>query len=174
MRWNTTTRFPVEVQFEDIDGGGVVHHPNYLKYLERARCHAMREIGVPFEACLKNGIAFVIAEFNAKYLAPLQLGAKVVVETRLVAVRKSSLKVYQKIVVSPGASESDASHTAFLKPDKETFFIAQLRLVTVDLKTGKPVSLPDDLRVAGGIPSADSSVHQPSWSDVRLTSFSEA
>jgi acyl-CoA thioester hydrolase len=174
MRWNTTTRFPFEVQFEDIDGGGVVHHPNYLKYLERARCHAMREIGVPFEGCLKNGIAFVVAEFHAKYLAPLQFGAKAAVETRLVAVRKSSLKVYQKIVTEPGPSERVQSQTDFLKPDKETFFFAQLRLVTVDLKTGKPVSLPDDLRRAGGIPASDLLLNQPVWSDVRLSPFSES
>lgn len=173
MRWNTTTRYPIEVQFEDIDGGGVVHHPNYLKYLERARCQAMREIGVPFEACLRHDLAFVVAELNAKYLAPLQLGAKVVVETRLVAVRKSSLKVYQKIVAQERSSEPEPSSTSFLKSDKQTYFMAQLRLVTVDLKSGKPVGLPGELRAAGGMPASELVTQESLWSDVRLSSFSE-
>ncbi|MEY2987497.1 MAG: tol-pal system-associated acyl-CoA thioesterase, partial [Pseudomonadota bacterium] len=70
MHWNQTSRCDVDVQFEDIDAGGVVHHPNYLKYLERARCQAMREIGVPFENCLAQGVAFVVAEVHSKYTRP--------------------------------------------------------------------------------------------------------
>ena len=173
MRWNTTSRFPVEVQFEDIDGGGVVHHPNYLKYLERARCQAMREIGVPFGECLREGIAFVVAEVHAKYLQPLQLSAACVVETRLIAARKSSLKVLQKIV-SPEKSCDDARTASdFLKADKQTYFIAQLRLVAVDLKSGKAISLPENLRMAGGLPEVDVLARDQTLSDVRLSPFSE-
>jgi len=173
MRWNKTTRFPIEVQFEDIDGGGVVHHPNYLKYLERARCQAMREIGVPFEDCLRRGIAFVVAEVHSKYLLPLQLGAQVMVETRLVAARKSSLKVFQKIVSTTRPVDPTLTQSDFLKADKQTYFIAQLRLVAVDLKTGKAIGVPDDLRVAGDVPATDVLAHELAWSDVRLLPFTE-
>jgi acyl-CoA thioester hydrolase len=174
MRWKTTTRYPLEIQFEDIDGGGVVHHPNYLKYLERARCQALRDLGVPFEACLKDGIAFVIAEFHAKYLSPLILGSKIIVETRLVAVRKSSLKVLQKIVSDQRPHEqSETSDAEFVRPDKQTYFVAQLRLVTVDLKTGRPMQLPENVRLAGGVPPVDELHLEPVWTDVRLSPFAE-
>jgi YbgC/YbaW family acyl-CoA thioester hydrolase len=173
MRWNSTVRFPVEVQFEDIDGGGVVHHPNYLKYLERARCQAMREIGVPFGECLQEGIAFVVAEIHAKYLQPLSLAAECVVETRLVAARKSSLKILQKIVSPERPAEMSGSESDFLKTDKKTYFIAQLRLVAVDLKSGKAISLPEKLRLAGGLPQIEVLAKDPVLSDVRLAPFSE-
>lgn len=173
MRWNATTRFPIEVQFEDIDGGGVVHHPNYLKYLERARCQAMREIGVPFEQCLIDGIAFVVAECHGKYMAPLKFGDKVIVETQLVAVRKSSLKVYQKIVQIGAESEPIVEPSGFLKANRKTYFLAQLRLVTVDLKTGQPVTLPESMRRAGQLPTQDDLNLRPEWMDVRLQPFSD-
>jgi YbgC/YbaW family acyl-CoA thioester hydrolase len=171
MRWNSTTCFPVDVQFEDIDGGGVVHHPNYLKYLERARCQAMREIGVPFESCLKDGVAFVVAELNAKYLKPIHFGQRVFVLTRLVALRKSSLKVFQKIVETPPPENLQSDLKSFFSSERENFFMAQLRLVAVDLQTGRPVSVPESLRLAGGCPSPEELMVSSDSSEVRLTAF---
>lgn len=173
MRWKTTTQYPLEVQFEDIDAGGVVHHPNYLKYLERARCQSMREIGIPLEACLNDGIAFAVAEFQGKYCAPLRLGSKVVVKTRLVAVRKSSLKVLQKIVSADESETPENTIHEFLSPQKSTFFVAQLRLVAIDLKTTKPISIPENIRSAGGIPKLTELTQDETGMDVRLTAFVE-
>jgi len=173
MRWNSTSCLPIDVQFEDIDGGGVVHHPNYLKYLERGRCQAMREIGVPFEGCLKDGVAFVVAELNSKYLRPLQLGQRVFVLTRLVAMRKSSFKVHQKIVIQPPSDAERSSGEGFLNGNSGTSFMAQIRLVAVDLKNAKPILVPESLRLAGGCPSHDELACMPAWTDVRLTPFNQ-
>ncbi len=173
MRWNSTSCLPIDVQFEDIDGGGVVHHPNYLKYLERGRCQAMREIGVPFEECLKDGVAFVVAELNSKYLRPLQFGQRVFVLTRLVAMRKSSLKVYQKIVTQLPTDKDLAAEVGFLNGAVGTSFLAQIRLVAVDLKNAKPIFVPESLRLAGGCPSHDELASMPAWTDVRLTPFNQ-
>jgi YbgC/YbaW family acyl-CoA thioester hydrolase len=173
MRWNYTSQFAVEVQFEDIDGGGVVHHPNYLKYLERARCQAMREIGVPFEQCLKDGVAFVVAELNSKYLRPLQFGQRVFVLTRLVALRKSSLKVFQKIISEPPTKELLDGHQDFFSTAGRACFFAQLRLVAVNLNDARPINLPDNLRSAAGCPAADLLAEQTQLTDVRLLPFSQ-
>jgi YbgC/YbaW family acyl-CoA thioester hydrolase len=173
MRWNFTSQFVVDVQFEDIDGGGVVHHPNYLRYLERARCQAMREIGVPFEQCLKDGVAFVVAELNSKYLRPLQFGQRVFVLTRLVALRKSSLKVFQKIVVEPPSQELLAADLDFFSNSGRPCFFAQLRLVAVNLQDARPINLPEHLRNAAGCPSAEALTLRPELSDVRLLPFTQ-
>jgi len=171
MRWNFTSQFAVDVQFEDIDGGGVVHHPNYLRYLERARCQAMREIGVPFEQCLKDGVAFVVAELNSKYLRPLVFGQRVFVLTRLVALRKSSLKVFQKIVVEPPAQDNLTVEQDFFTTAGRACFFAQLRLVAVDLRDARPINLPEPLRAASGCPSAEILAQRPEFTDMRLLPF---
>ncbi len=41
--------FSLIVEFEDVDAHGVVHHPNYLKYLEKARSYGIRKCGYSLE-----------------------------------------------------------------------------------------------------------------------------
>ena len=36
-----TYHFPVQIYYEDTDFSGVVYHPNFLKYFERAREHVI-------------------------------------------------------------------------------------------------------------------------------------
>lgn len=57
MQMDSSSVYPFKVQFEDIDGGGVVHHPTYLKFLERARCDALANIGLPFSTTVAQLIA---------------------------------------------------------------------------------------------------------------------
>lgn len=171
MQWNQTSRCDVDVHFEDIDAGGVVHHPNYLKYLERARCQAMREIGVPFESCLAQGLAFVVAEVHSKYTRPLRFGQRVSVLTQVAAFRTSSLKIYQKIVALPEDGSELSPHRCardFFAGHEENYFLAQLRLVAVSLSTGKPTPIPENIRMAGGFPSEVDLKENRQWTDVRL------
>ena len=39
--------YAVRVYYEDTDAGGVVYHANYLRFAERARTEALRDLGVP-------------------------------------------------------------------------------------------------------------------------------
>src|ERR1700727_2729460 len=40
-------RYAIRVYYEDTDAGGVVYHANYLRYAERARTEALRDLGIP-------------------------------------------------------------------------------------------------------------------------------
>ncbi|QYK00458.1 thioesterase family protein [Shewanella psychrotolerans] len=39
--FSSTFHFPVQIYYEDTDFSGVVYHPNFLKYFERAREHVI-------------------------------------------------------------------------------------------------------------------------------------
>ncbi len=39
--------YAVRVYYEDTDAGGIVYHATYLRYAERARTEALRDLGVP-------------------------------------------------------------------------------------------------------------------------------
>jgi len=39
--WSETAHFAVQIYYEDTDFSGVVYHPNFLKYFERAREHVI-------------------------------------------------------------------------------------------------------------------------------------
>lgn len=41
MQESQVFHFPVQIYYEDTDHSGVVYHPNFLKYFERAREHVI-------------------------------------------------------------------------------------------------------------------------------------
>ncbi|MFO6422180.1 acyl-CoA thioesterase [Motilimonas sp. KMU-193] len=55
--------YPVQIYYEDTDFSGVVYHPNFLKYFERAREHV---IGAQMLAQLwqQQGIGFAVYKTN--------------------------------------------------------------------------------------------------------------
>lgn len=57
--YSPTFHFPVQIYYEDTDFSGVVYHPNFLKYFERAREHV---IGADTLASLwdQQGLGFAV------------------------------------------------------------------------------------------------------------------
>jgi acyl-CoA thioester hydrolase len=142
--------YPLTVQFEELDAGGIVHHPNYLRYCERARCDAMEARGYSFRSCMEDGATFVVAEALVRYLRPATLGDRLYVVSMNAGFRKSSLKVHQALVKTPppvGALFTPGD--VFRLPD--ALFHAQLRLVHVDVKTGRPLAMSDTVLSTFGL-----------------------
>lgn len=107
MRWDTTYDYPLVVQFEDVDYQRVVHHPNYLKYFERARVAAMEQEGTSFLQLLSEGSGLVVADVRLAYRQPMVFGRSYVVQSRLAAVSSASFRVRQ--IVHEGRAEDCAS-----------------------------------------------------------------
>lgn len=76
-----TYQLPVKVYYEDTDMGGVVYYANYLKFIERARSEIVEELGVDQLEMKANGLVFVVTRVVADYLAPAQMGDKLIVQT---------------------------------------------------------------------------------------------
>lgn len=59
MNYSSTFHFPVQIYYEDTDFSGVVYHPNFLKYFERAREHV---IGAEILSALwqEDGLGFAV------------------------------------------------------------------------------------------------------------------
>lgn len=149
--------YPLTVQFEELDAGGIVHHPNYLRYCERARCDAMEARGYSFRACIEDGTSFVVAEALVRYLKPAVLGDRLFVVSLNAAFRKSSLKVHQALVKTPPPAGVVLSPgDLFRLPD--ALFHAQLRLVHVDVKSNRPLPMSDTVLSTFGLRQA---VHEP-------------
>lgn len=144
MRFDKTTVYPLNVEFEDIDFGGVVHHPKYFCFLERARTAAMKESGYGFQQSMKDGNVFVVAESLVKYMKPAFYEQNLYVLSRIVAARKSSLKVIQSIISEiPDEAMLQKIGDAFFELPG-TIFTAQIRLVCVG-KDLKPKPIPKNI-----------------------------
>lgn len=72
--------FPVQIYYEDTDFSGVVYHPNYLKYFERAREHV---IGADLLARLwsEEGLGFAVYKANMGCYDGIEFGEIVDIKT---------------------------------------------------------------------------------------------
>jgi len=81
----------IRIYYEDTDCGGVVYYANYLKYVERARTEFLEARGVSLRKLMDEGILFVVAEADLKYLSPGRYGDVLLIETTVGRVGPASI-----------------------------------------------------------------------------------
>ncbi len=122
--------WPVRVYFQDTDAGGVVYHSNYVNFMERARTEWLRTFGYSNAGMMQElGVVFVVRSMKLDYLKPAILDDLLSVTAQVTAIGRSSITVVQTVLRG------------------ETLLTeAEVYLVCVDVKTFKPVRVPDVLR----------------------------
>jgi len=124
----TTHKISFRVYYEDTDVGGIVYHPNYLKFAERARTEWLRELGFEQSHLMeKEGIAFIVSQLTIIFHAPAKLDDLLTIETSCKDVRKVALTMEQKI-----------------KCDHKLLATLSVTIVCINEK-GKPAPLPVSL-----------------------------
>lgn len=119
-------RYPIRVYYEDTDAGGVVYYANYLRFAERARTEALRDLGTPHaQLQAEHGLIFMVRRVNLDYQAPARLDESLMVETSLVESRGASVELLQRVM--RGA-------TALVE--------IRVTLACVQAATGKPSRIP--------------------------------
>ena len=66
----TTHEISFRVRYQETDGQGVVHHANYLTWLELGRVELLRAAGHSYRELEEHGIFLVVAEANIRYYLP--------------------------------------------------------------------------------------------------------
>lgn len=90
--------FPIRVYWEDTDGSGIVYHPRYLHFAERARTEVLRCLDVHQQDLLEQtGISFVLRRLTADYRAPARLDDLLEVRTRATKLSAVTLEMEQAI-----------------------------------------------------------------------------
>ena len=56
-----------KINYYETDMMGVVHHSNYIRYMEEARCAWIDSIGLPMREIEKRGYTIPVLEVNCKY-----------------------------------------------------------------------------------------------------------
>ena len=122
-------RMPIRVYYEDTDAGGIVYHANYLKFMERARCEWLQELGFDIaELQHASNTLFVVKEANLNYNAPARLFDQLQVQTEVVSVGKVKLQLAQNV----------------LNKD-ELLCQGLIKLAALDARTFKMAAMPQDL-----------------------------
>lgn len=59
--------FERKINYYETDRMGIVHHSNYIRYLEEARCFLLDELGMPFSLLEDNGITIPVLKVECDY-----------------------------------------------------------------------------------------------------------
>ena len=59
--------FERKINYYETDGMGIVHHSNYIRYLEEARCYWLEQYDMPYSAFEKQGINIPVLAVNCEY-----------------------------------------------------------------------------------------------------------
>ena len=125
-------RHTLRVYYEDTDAGGVVYHASYLRYAERARTEALRDLGIPHAALIAQyGLMFVVRRIKVDYLRPARLDESLTVVTEPLQVGGASLVLRQEVQGSAG-----------------TCAVLEVQLACVPPSGDKPARLPPPWKVA--------------------------
>jgi len=91
-------RYTVRVYFEDTDAGGIVYHATYLRFAERARTEALRDLGIPHAELLHFfKLMFVVRSAEVDYLRPARVDDSLVVETEVLEAGGASAALRQTV-----------------------------------------------------------------------------
>lgn len=77
------TPYEHKVHYYETDQMGVVHHSNYIRWFEEARCHMMECMGAGYEKMEEAGIISPVLAAQAEYKSMTRFGETAVVETKM-------------------------------------------------------------------------------------------
>ncbi len=92
-------RYTLRVYYEDTDAGGIVYHATYLRFAERARTEALRDLGIAHAALVEQyNLMFVVRRIKVDYLRPARVDESLVVLTEPLVVGAASATLRQTVI----------------------------------------------------------------------------
>ena len=72
--------FERKINYHETDRMWVVHHSNYIKYMEEARCDWLESVDMPFSLLEENGITIPVLGVNCQYKYHVTFGDTVIIK----------------------------------------------------------------------------------------------
>lgn len=124
--------WPVRVYLEDTDAQGVVYNASYFRFMERARTEWLRAQGIDHDELReRHGIALVLAEVQARFVAP--------------ALLSDMLYVGAAVSKVGGARVVFEQHIRRAAADGELLCHGRAEVASMDVQQGRPRRFPQDL-----------------------------
>ncbi len=120
--------YNVNVEFEDIDSYGIIHHPRVLYFLERARVHFFLDNGIDVNTH-DTSVGFVLRNIN------IQL--------------KKQIVMFNKLDIEVRTKNIDRYRFTFdyqIKCNGKVMITSDIEMVLIDVNTKKLIQIPDDIR----------------------------
>jgi acyl-CoA thioester hydrolase len=89
----------LRVRFAETDAMSIVHHSNYLVYLEAARVEYLRELGRPYTEMRRDGVDHAVLECFVQYRVPLRFDEEVDVSLVLANTTRATFQIAYLLTV---------------------------------------------------------------------------
>lgn len=122
----------VRVRYAEVDRMGLLHHANYLVYLEQARIDLLRSAGFSYKDLEDQGYFLVLTRIEIRYRRPAGFDDLLTIRVRVDRVTGARI-----------------DHAYEVRRGGELLSEATTTLACID-KEGRPRSLPEFLRDRGG------------------------
>lgn len=86
------TPYSRRINYYETDMMGIVHHSNYIRYFEEARCDLMEQINCNVKELEDKGISIAVVDVYSKYIVSLKFDDKVKIYTKLTNLSASKME----------------------------------------------------------------------------------
>lgn len=87
----------LDVRYYETDLMGIVHHSNYIRYMECGRHDMLVQLGLPIWEIEKEGVMIPIVSVESRYRLPARLGDTLKVVTLIDSVPTAKLYIRNEI-----------------------------------------------------------------------------
>ncbi len=102
--------FTRKINYYETDMMGIVHHSNYIRYLEEARCAWLESMDIPMKEIEKRGYTIPTIEVNCKYKKHVTCGDVIAIGIKVSEFNGVRMTVkYDVINTQNGETVIDAS-----------------------------------------------------------------
>ncbi|MBX3085047.1 MAG: acyl-CoA thioesterase [Anaerolineae bacterium] len=121
------SKLSLPIRLSECDLMGIVHHAQYVIYLEEARIHFAKEIGIDFATVVREGFNLAVIDLQISYKRPLLFGQVVDIYCWLQELKSRGMTFNFEL----RTNDLEATHAT-----------AQVGLLSVS-NTGMPTRIPD-------------------------------
>ena len=70
-----------KINYYETDRMGIVHHSNYIRFLEEARCEMLCKVGMPYSSFEEKGILIPVLGVNCSFKKHVTFNDIILIET---------------------------------------------------------------------------------------------
>ena len=84
-------------KYYETDQMGIVHHSNYIRWMEEARMDMMEQLGIPYRKMEEEGIISPVVSVSCEYRSMTHFSDTVLIETKITKYNGIRLDLEYKI-----------------------------------------------------------------------------
>jgi len=114
-----------KINYYETDKMGIVHHSNFIRFLEEARCRWLESIDMPFYVMEENGVTIPVLGVNCTYKNHVTFGDTILI--------KPYVKEYSGVRMTIGyeVTEKETGKTVIIAETKHCFTDKSLKPINL-------------------------------------------